>query len=53
MTPGHVSAKKTYNRGERNRIGRREKWPKKSWEQGEIGGKVGGGRKRKFGSREN
>ena len=25
--------------GGRNRIGRREKWPKKSWEQGEIGGK--------------
>ena len=25
-------------RGGRNRIGRREKWPKKSWE-GEIGGK--------------
>jgi len=24
----------------RNRIGRREKWPKKSWEQGEIGGKI-------------
>ena len=23
----------------RNRIGRREKWPKKSWEEGEIGGK--------------
>ena len=22
-----------------NRIGRREKWPKKSWEEGEIGGK--------------
>ena len=25
--------------GGRNRIGRREKWPKKSWEEGEIGGK--------------
>ena len=25
-------------RGGRNRIGRREKWPK-SWEEGEIGGK--------------
>ena len=25
----------------RNRIGRREKWPKQSWEEGEIGGKVG------------
>ena len=25
--------------GERNRIGRREKWPKKSWEEEEIGGK--------------
>ena len=23
----------------RNRIGRREKWPKQSWEEGEIGGK--------------
>ena len=22
-----------------DRIGRREKWPKKSWEEGEIGGK--------------
>jgi len=26
-------------RGGRNRIGRREKWPKKSWEEGEIGSK--------------
>ena len=26
-------------RGGRNRIGRREKWPKKSWEEGEIGEK--------------
>ena len=26
-------------RGGRNRIGRREKWPKKSWEEGKIGGK--------------
>ena len=25
--------------GGRNRIGRREKWPKKSKEEGEIGGK--------------
>ena len=25
--------------GGRNRIGRREKWPKSSWEEGEIGGK--------------
>ena len=25
--------------GGRNRIGRREKWPKKSWEEGEIGEK--------------
>ena len=25
--------------GGRNRIGRREKCPKKSWEEGEIGGK--------------
>ena len=23
----------------RNKIGRREKWPKQSWEEGEIGGK--------------
>ena len=29
----------TVKRGGRNRIGRREKWPKKSWEEGEIGGK--------------
>ena len=27
------------NGGGRNRIGRREKWPKLSWEEGEIGGK--------------
>ena len=26
-------------RGGRNRIRRREKWPKQSWEKGEIGGK--------------
>ena len=26
-------------RGGRNRIGKREKWPKKSWEEREIGGK--------------
>jgi len=26
-------------RGRRNRRGRREKWPQKSWEEGEIGGK--------------
>ena len=25
--------------GGRNRIGKKEKWPKKSWEEGEIGGK--------------
>ena len=25
--------------GGRNTIGRREKWPKQSWEEGEIGGK--------------
>ena len=37
----------TVETGGRNRIGRREKWPKQSWEEGEIGGKVGGGRKRK------
>ena len=29
----------SHTRGGRNRIGRREKWPKKSWEEGEIGGK--------------
>ena len=29
----------TAMRGGRNRIGRREKWPKKSWEEGEMGGK--------------
>ena len=28
-----------FNGGGRNRIGRREKWPKKSWEEGEIAGK--------------
>ena len=33
------SGLKTRNRGGWNRIGRREKWPKKSWEEGEIGGK--------------
>ena len=27
------------NGGGRNRIGRREKWPKKRWEEGEIEGK--------------
>ena len=27
------------NGGGRNRVGRREKWPKKSWEEGEIGAK--------------
>ena len=32
---------------ERNRIGRREKWPKKGWEEGEIGGKVGRREKKK------
>ena len=26
-------------RGRKNRIGRREKWAKKSWEEGEIGRK--------------
>ena len=26
-------------KGRRNRIGRREKWPKKSWEEGKIGEK--------------
>ena len=39
-------------RGGRNRIGRREKWPKKSWEEGEIGGKIRGeGEKGKLGVR--
>ena len=33
--------------GERNRIGRREKWPKQSWEEGEIGEKVGRREKKK------
>ena len=28
-----------HKRGGRNRIGKREKWPKKGWEEGEIGGK--------------
>ena len=32
-------ALRRFERGGRNRIGRREKWPKKSWEEGEIGGK--------------
>ena len=38
----------------RNRIGRREKWPKLSWEEGEIGGKVGKtlGRREKLGEGE-
>ena len=43
------------NRGVRNRIGRRGKWPKQSWEEGEIGGKVGRREKKKrnrFGRRE-
>ena len=36
----YLTAKNTFNLGGgRNRIGRREKWPKKSWEEGEIGGK--------------
>ena len=26
-------------KGGRNRIGRRKEWPKKKWEEGEIGGK--------------
>ena len=34
-----MSAEISGLRGGRNRIGRREKWPKKSWEEGEIGGK--------------
>ena len=29
----------TFCGGGRNRIGRREKWPKKGWEEGETGGK--------------
>ena len=35
--------------GGRNRIGRREKWPKQSWEEGEIGG---GGGSREEGEKE-
>ena len=31
--------KMIYSGGGRNRIGRREKWPKQSWEEGEIGRK--------------
>ena len=35
-----LSKEHTYiSRGGRNRIGRREKWPKQSWEEGEMGGK--------------
>ena len=33
--------------GGRNGIGRREKWPKQSWEEGEIGRKVGRREKKK------
>ena len=36
---GDYSRRTNFQRGGRNRIGRREKWPKKSWEEGEIGGK--------------
>ena len=43
FTTGSCSQCKPCNlvvkRGGRNRIGRREKWPRKSWEEGEIGGK--------------
>ena len=39
--------------GGRNRIGRREKWPKKSWEEGEIGGKSKQEGEKKLGSRQN
>ena len=46
-------ASKELLRGGRNRIERREKWPKKSWEEGEKGGGVGRREKRKVGSREN
>ena len=37
-------------RGGRNRIGRRENWPKQSWEEGEIGGRSreGGEKKVEF-----
>ena len=41
-TPGRSAAYENQalqNGGGRNRIGRREKWPKQSWEEGEIGGK--------------
>ena len=42
MTPPRYNAPDMTppNRGGRNRIGRREKWPKKSSEEGEIGEKL-------------
>ena len=33
------SGRTNFQRGGRNRIGRRKKRPEKSWEEGEIGGK--------------
>ena len=35
----HKPKNSRYSRGGRNRVGKREKWPKQSWEEGEIGGK--------------
>ena len=37
VSPNHLEERPL--RGVRDRIGRREKWPKKRWEEGEIGGK--------------
>ena len=42
VTVGHI-----VERGGRNRIGRREKWPKKNLEEGEIGGEKIGRREKK------
>ena len=36
---GYVIKESAMYKGGGGRIGRREKWPKKSWEEGEIGGK--------------
>ena len=45
-----VPVDSSIKRGGRNRIGRREKWPKQSWEEGEIGRKRGEeGEKEKLG----
>ena len=37
--PSFFSLPLSVGGGGRNRIGRREKWPKKGWEEGEIGSK--------------